>query len=126
VVWSQWVRVLSSPGFSHYRLSPTFFKRFLAATSRRRGLQYARILQDPQHPPQRLGRTPKQLISHGKRREILAPHFELAQPPDRDLERSRDGDRREVLERLVAAIGDNFDPRVRLGQDLLDLGDRDV
>ena len=47
--------------------------------SRANRSRVSRRREDPQHAPQRLGRAPQQLVADRKRRQVLAPHRQLAQ-----------------------------------------------
>src|SRR5215831_6500356 len=76
------------------------------------------LAQNPQHSSQRFGRTPQQLIAHGERAEILRAEIQLVQSPYGDIQRSRDGGRREAPHLRFSIVRDDAHTLVFCRQNL--------
>src|SRR5688500_13745334 len=77
--------------------------------------------QNTQHPSQRLGGPPEQLISHSERRKILAAHGKLAQPANWYCQLAGNRSRSQLFQGVLPLIGNDTYPTVRGGQHVFNL-----
>src|ERR1700680_1560523 len=82
--------------------------------------------QESHSPAQRLRGAPQQLIADGKRREIFPSHRKFTQAANGYVQTSADRGRREVADRGLAIIRPHAHPGVGAGEQLFDLGAREI
>ena len=79
------------------------------------------LKENAQHPPQRFGCTPKELVPDGKGGQMRARALEgeLAKTPDGDPQGAAYGSRGELAQRRFALVRHDPHPVVRLREHLL-------
>ena len=68
--------------------------------------------QDPQHAPQGFCRPPQQLVTHGKRRQVMTAHCQFAQAPYGNLQASGHRGWRQFALGRFATIFNKFNPLI--------------
>src|SRR5690554_5234863 len=84
------------------------------------------LTQNLEHPLERFGGTPQQLVTGCEGGKIFSPHVQLAQAPHRNTQRSSDHGRRQTGNGGLLVIGNHLDPLVVLGDALLDFIQRHI
>src|SRR5258708_18902240 len=83
------------------------------------------VQQDAKHAAQRLGGPPEELVPNSEGGQIILAHRQSSQTPDRHRKLSRNRRRRELGERLLAAVRHHLYPVMRLRQHPFNLVERE-